>query len=143
MFVTLIYGILNCENGRFHYARAAHPAPIVLDEDGAATKVPVKSGQPLGLFGNLPIDEERITIPLGGTLLLFTDGLDEARNSDGIEFGDDDRLVDSLASGRHKRAQHICEHLWADIQVFSQGLPQGDDFTTVVIKRHRARRRSS
>jgi phosphoserine phosphatase RsbU/P len=143
MFVTLIYGILNSENGRFHYARAAHPAPILLDADGAASKVPIKSGQPLGLFGNLPIDEERITIPPGGTLLLFTDGLNEARNIDGIEFGDDGRLVDSLASGRHKRAQRICEHLWADIQVFSQDLPQGDDFTTVVIKRHLARRRSS
>jgi sigma-B regulation protein RsbU (phosphoserine phosphatase) len=139
MFVTLIYGILNCENGRFHYARAAHPAPIVLDRNGTAMKVPVKPGQPLGLFGNLPIDEERITIPPGGTLLLFTDGLNEASNLDGIEFGDDGRLSDSLASGRHKRAQRICEHLWDDIQVFGQDLPQGDDFTAVVIKRHSAK----
>jgi len=136
MFVTLVYGILNCANGRFHYARAAHPAPIMLDGNGTAMKVPVGPGQPLGLFGNLPIDEERITIPAGGTLLLFTDGLNEASSLDGSEFGDDGRLSDSLASGRHKRAQHICEHLWDDIQVFGQGLPQGDDFTAVVIKRH-------
>src|SRR6185503_9607533 len=77
MFVTLIYGILNCNNGRFHYARAAHPAPILLDESGTVVKIPVKPGQPLGLFGNLPIDEERITIPASGTMLLFTDGLNE------------------------------------------------------------------
>lgn len=139
MFVTLIYGILNCENGRFHYARAAHPAPVMLDENGTPVKIPVKAGQPLGLFVNLPIDEERITIPHGGTLLLFTDGLNEAPNPDGFEFGDDGRLSASLARGRHKRAQGICEHLWEDVQVFGQGLPQGDDFTTVVIKRHEAR----
>ena len=139
MFVTLIYGILNCENGRFHYARAAHPAPIVLDASGTAMDVPIKPGQPLGLFGNLPIDEERITIPSGGTLLLFTDGLNEATNLDGLEFGDNGYLIDSLASGRHKRAQRICEHLWDHVQVFGQGLPQGDDFTTVVIKRHLAK----
>ncbi|HXD09130.1 MAG TPA: SpoIIE family protein phosphatase [Anaerolineales bacterium] len=136
MFVTLIYGVLNCENGRFHYARAAHPAPILLDGKGTGLPVRTRPGQPLGLFGNLPIDEERIAIPPGGTLLLFTDGLDEASNADGIAFGDDGRLSNSLASARHKRAQRICEHLWDDIQAFGGGLPQRDDFTAVVIKRH-------
>jgi sigma-B regulation protein RsbU (phosphoserine phosphatase) len=139
MFVTLIYGILNCQNGRFHYVRAGHPAPIVLDTNGTATNVPIKAGQPLGLFGSLPLDEERITIPAGGTLLLFTDGLDEAASPEGIEFGDDGRLTHSLASGRHKRAQAICEHLWNEVQAFGESLPQGDDFTAVVIKRKSAK----
>ncbi len=39
MFVTLIYGVLNCENGHFHYARAAHPTPILLDGQGAGLPV--------------------------------------------------------------------------------------------------------
>jgi phosphoserine phosphatase RsbU/P len=134
MFVTLIYGVLNCENGRFHYARAAHPVPIMLDGNGVATSVPIKPGQPLGLFGNLPIDEERITIPPGGTLLLFTDGLNEACDIDEIEFGYE-ALAVSLSSSRHKRAQRICEHLWDIIHDYGQGMPQGDDFTAVVIKR--------
>jgi sigma-B regulation protein RsbU (phosphoserine phosphatase) len=134
MFVTLIYGVLNYENGQFHYARAAHPAPMMLDGNGVTTNVPIKPGQPLGLFGNLPIDEERITIPLGGTLLLFSDGLNESCNIDEAEFGND-ALAVSLSSGRHKRAQRICEHLWDAIHVYGQGMPQGDDFTAVVIKR--------
>lgn len=135
MFVTLIYGVLNCDNGRFHYARAAHPTPILIDAKGIELQVPTKSGQPLGLFGNLPIDEERISIPPGGTLLMFTDGLDEASNIDGIQFGEDGFLEESLSSARHKRAQHICQHLWEDVLAFSEGLPQRDDFTAVVIKR--------
>lgn len=134
MFVTLIYGILNYENGKFHYARAAHPAPIVLDGKGELLDVPVKPGQPLGLFGNLPIDEERITIPPGGMFLLITDGLNEASNLEGDDFGDDG-VAQSFIAGRHKRAQQICEHLWEDIQAFGKGLPQGDDLTAVVIKR--------
>ena len=134
MFVTLIYGVLNCENGRFHYARAAHPVPMMLDGNGVTTNLPIKPGQPLGLFGNLPIDEERITIPPGGTLLLFTDGLNEASDMDGIEFGYE-ALAVSLSSDRHKRAQRICEHLWDVIHVYGQGMPQDDDFTAVVIKR--------
>ena len=136
MFVTLVYGVLNCENGQFHYARAAHPTPILLDGKGTEVPVRKKPGQPLGLFGNLPIDEERITVQPGGTLLLFTDGLNEASNAAGLAFGDAGGLSASLASARHKRAQRICEHLWDDIQAFSVGLPQGDDFTAVVIKRH-------
>jgi len=135
MFVTLVYGVLNLENGRFHYARAAHPAPIILDANRRLIDVPIRPGQPLGLFGNLPIDEERITIPSGGALLLFTDGLNEAINEDEIDFGDNG-LIESFSSGQHKRAQHICEHLWNDVQAYSRGLPQGDDFTAVVIKRH-------
>jgi len=134
MFVTLIYGVLNCENGRFHYARAAHPAPMMLDGKGATMNVPIKPGQPLGLFGNLPIDEERITIPPGGTLLLFTDGLNEACDIDENEFGYE-ALAVSLSSGRHKRAQRICEHLWDAIHVYGQGIAQDDDFTAVVMKR--------
>jgi len=135
MFVTLVYGILNCDNGRFHYARAAHPAPLLIDAKGAEIQVPIKSGQPLGLFGNLPIDEERITIPPGGTLLLFTDELMEASNAEGIPFGDDGRLEASLSAARHKKAQRICEHLWNDILAYEEGLPQNDDFTAVVVKR--------
>ena len=134
MFVTLIYGVLNLENGKFHYARAAHPAPIVLDGKGELVNVPVKSGQPIGLFGNLPLDEERIIIPPGGMFLLFTDGLNEASNLDGMDFGDDG-VAQSFFAARQKRAQLICEHLWDDIQAFGKGLPQGDDLTAVVIKR--------
>ena len=134
MFVTLIYGILNFENGKFHYARAAHPAPIMLDGRGEVTNIPIKPGQPLGLFGSLPIDEERITVPPGGTLLLFTDGLNEVINIDGDELGDDG-LTQIFIAGCQKGAQQICEHLWNDIQTYSRGLPQGDDFTVVAIKR--------
>ena len=135
MFVTLLYGVLNCENGHFHYARAAHPAPILLDGKGTELPIRIKPGQPLGLFGHLPLDEERIAIPPGGTLLLFSDGLNEASNIYGIEFGDDGRLSASLSSVRHKRAQLICGHLWREMQAFGGDLPQEDDFTAVVIKR--------
>jgi len=135
MFVTLIYGVLNLETGKFHYARAAHPAPVVLDGNGDLVNVPIKPGQPIGLFGNLPLDEERITIPPGGMFLMFTDGLNEASNLEGMDFGDDG-VAQSFIAGRHKRAQLICEHLRDDIQAFGMGLPQGDDLTAVVVKRH-------
>jgi sigma-B regulation protein RsbU (phosphoserine phosphatase) len=134
MFVTLVYGILDSVSGIFHYARAAHPPPYLLDEVGRVIDVPISPGQPLGLFKNLPIDEQTIQLPPGATLLLYTDGVSETQDIDGIQFAPDG-LYQSLAANRMRPAIEICDQLWQDVQLHGQGLPQQDDFTTVVIKR--------
>lgn len=134
MFVTLVYGILDCTNGFFHYARAAHPSPYLLDEDGQVVDVPISPGQPLGLFNNLPIDEQTIQMNHGATLLLYTDGVSETQDIDGSLFAPE-RLYQSLAANRLRPADEICDQLWQDVQLHGKGLPQQDDFTGVVIKR--------
>ena len=134
MFVTLVYGILDRRTGDFHFARVAQPTPLLIDKNGRVVKIPVAPGQPLGLFDNFPIDEQRIHIPPGGTLMLFSDGVNEPENLQGQEFGFDS-LCESVISNRMSSAQEICEQLWQDVQTFSEGLPHQDDFTAVVVKR--------
>lgn len=134
MFVTLVYGILDCISGDFHFARAAHPSPYLLDGDGRLVDVPVSSGQPLGLFDNLPIDEQCLNLAPGGTLLLYSDGVSETRDLHGSDFAPD-LLYRSMAANRTRPARAICEQLWLDVQAHGQGLPQQDDFTSVVVKR--------
>ena len=134
MFVTLVYGILDCNSGDFHFARAAHPSPYLLDEEGQIVEVPISPGQPLGLFGNLPIDEQHIHLPPGGTLLLYSDGVSETTDTQGIEFGLDS-IYHTMFANRSRPAQEICEQLWQDVQAHSENLPHQDDFTTVVVKR--------
>lgn len=134
MFVTLVYGILDCGSGDFHFARAAHPSPYLLDGEGKFVKVPISPGQPLGLFEDLPIDEQHIQLPSGGTLLLYSDGVSETVNVQGIQFGPDS-LYHTMEDNRTRPAQEICQQLWRDVQVHGDTLPQQDDFTTVVIKR--------
>lgn len=134
MFVTLVYGILDSRSGDFHFARAAHPSPYLLDGKGRIVEVPVSSGQPLGLFDNLPIDEQHIQVPPGGTLLLYSDGVSETTDIQGTDFGPDS-LYQTMAANRTRPAQEICEQLWQDVQAHGEGLPQQDDFTTVVVKR--------
>jgi serine phosphatase RsbU (regulator of sigma subunit) len=136
MFVTLVYGILDYSSGDFHYARAAHPAPYLLDGKGSLVEVPVSSAQPLGLFENLPIDEQRIHLSPGGTLLLYSDGVTETMDNQGTEFGLD-LLNQSMADNRTRPAQEICRQLWQDVQAHGGKFPQQDDFTTVVVKRLR------
>lgn len=134
MFVTLLYGILDYRTGQFRYARAGHLVPIVIDPDGQTVKIPVNTGQPLGLFKDPLLDEQSITIPPGGMFLMYSDGLNEASNPEGDEFGYQ-RLYETLSQHRHQPAQAICEQLWLAIQAHAGCTQPQDDFTTVVIKR--------
>lgn len=134
MFVTMVYGILDCSSGEFRFARAGHPSPYLLDGEGRLVEVPVSSAQPLGLFDNPPIDEQCINLPTGGTLLLYSDGVNETMDTQGTEFGFDS-LNQTMAANRTRPAQEICGQLWQDVQAHGENLPQQDDFTTVVVKR--------
>jgi len=134
MFVTLVYGILDCSSGDFHFARAAHPSPFLLGEAGQVIPVPVTSGQPLGLFDTLPIDEQNIHLPKGSTLLLFSDGVSETQNSEGMDFGEKN-IHETLSASCTLSAQGICDALWTRVKEHGKNLPQQDDFTSVIIKR--------
>ena len=135
-FVTLVYGILDFISGEFHLARAAHPAPSLLDGEGHRKEIPISVAQPLGLFDDPPIDEQCIHLPPGGTLLLYSDGSTETMDAQGAEFGLD-LLNKSMAANRARPAQEICQNLWKDVKAHGGDLPQHDDFTTVVVKRSR------
>ena len=134
MFVTLVYGILDYKSGDFHFARAGHPSPCILDGGGRVIDVPISTGQPLGLFENLIIDEQHILIPHGGMLLLYSDGISETMDTHGTDFGLD-KLNQTLSNFRHHPAQQICEELWKAVQMHGENQPQQDDFTTVVVQR--------
>jgi serine phosphatase RsbU (regulator of sigma subunit) len=134
IFITLLFGVLDYETGLFRYARAGHLPPIVLDSAGSFVHVPMDRGQPLGLFADAKIDRQQFYIPQGGLALLFSDGLNEAADSGGQEFGFD-RIRQELYSHRHETAQDICQLLWQAVHSYSRQELYQDDFTTVVIKR--------
>jgi serine phosphatase RsbU (regulator of sigma subunit) len=136
MFVTLVYGILDYGSGDFHFARSAHPAPYLLDENSHSVVIPVTVAQPLGLFEEPPIDEQCVHLPPGGTLLLYSDGITETMDAQGAEFGLES-LNQSMSTNHSLPAQEICEALWKDVKAYGGDLPQHDDFTTVIVKRSR------
>jgi serine phosphatase RsbU (regulator of sigma subunit) len=134
MFVTLLYCILDFKTGTLHYSRAGHLPPIVVNKYGKLEDVPMAVGQPLGVLENFIIDQQQFTIPDGGLVLLFSDGLHEAVDSLGNPFGLD-RVKDMLVTHRHEKAKSICEKLWLAVQNHSGESLHQDDFTTVVVKR--------
>jgi phosphoserine phosphatase RsbU/P len=133
-YVTLLYGILDYTTGEFLYARASHPLPAILDKGGQRVEVHDQPSQPLGLFDDPPIDEQNLTIPIDGMALLFSDGLSEAADAQGNEFGKDG--IDRVCfSQRFESAQEICHQLWQAVNNHICGSLQQDDFTVLVIKR--------
>jgi serine phosphatase RsbU (regulator of sigma subunit) len=137
MYVTLLYGILDFSSGDFSYARAGHPPPYILDEHGEQTQLTSGLGQPLGLFDDPVLDEQSLRLPPGGLALIYSDGLSEASDSQGEEFGAT-RLQASLSASLQKTSQEICEQLWNEVKLYTAEMPQQDDFTVVSIRRARA-----
>ena len=135
MFVTLLYGILDIY-GRFDYCRAGHPYPLVLDENQRLVEAGVKTGMALGVMEELALDAHSVTIPPGGLAVVYSDGLSEAQDASGREFGVE-RLAAELPKFSHLPADQISARLWSLVQEFSGEQPQSDDFTVVVIKRAR------
>jgi phosphoserine phosphatase RsbU/P len=135
MYVTLLYGILDCSNGDFLFARAAHPLPFRMDKKGKASKMAVTLSQPLGLFDSPIIDEQKINLLPGDTLLLYSDGITETMDPAGVEFGVES-IHRTLAASRDRSAAQVCTQLWEQVKSHGENLAQQDDFTAVVVKRN-------
>jgi sigma-B regulation protein RsbU (phosphoserine phosphatase) len=90
MFITCVYGILEVSSRRFTWARAGHE-PLVLAHPDDSTDVLAPAGFALGVLGSPDFDQllevDTVTLRSGDRILLFTDGLTEAMNSRGEEFG--------------------------------------------------------
>jgi len=107
----------------------------MVNKEGEIVNFPVATGKSLGIFDHLIIDQQHCTIPRGGLVLFFSDGLYEAFNSSGQAFGIE-RVKELLVTFRKEKANMICEKLWTAVQEFSEEIPHQDDFTTVIVKRH-------
>lgn len=131
-FVTVLYGILDLKTREFSYARAGHEPPLLLHPDGKVERIPHSPGMALGLWDTITLDERAITLPLGSTLLLYTDGMTDCRNPIGESFGLE-KIKTTLSGLSNITAQHVCDHLLETLVNYQKGLKQDDDVTLVAI----------
>ena len=133
MFVTVLYAILRRSTGEFAYVRAGHELPLLLAADGADCSPQRRPGQPLGLFDNCLLDIQSLVLPAGGTLLLYTDGLNEAMTAEYEQFGREGVLATACAA-LDTSAQALCDQLVAAANAHSAGMPQHDDITLLALR---------
>lgn len=133
LFVTVLYGVLDRKTNQLTYARAGHELPIIVTADGQAEIAPYEQGQLMGILDDLILDEQIVTVPPGGLIMLYTDGVIDARHANGESFGMQ-RLLDVVKQANTGSAQDQCDQLWQILCDFQNKDTQEDDVTIVAVK---------
>ena len=131
-YVTAIFLRLHAQAGEIEVVNAGHN-PGFLAQPGAAPRLFEAAGTPLGLLPGMRYASERCDFLPGTQLLFYTDGLTEVFKGD-EEFGPE-RLLDEFLRCQAAKADGILDALWAAIEEFSEGGPQGDDMTALALCR--------
>ena len=129
-FITFCYCVLDVAANRLTYAGAGHLPPILLRRSGTALALE-DGGPPLGIFPGRPYEETTINVESGDHLVLYTDGLTEAVDSEGKEFGE--RRLTGLGSQNVRLgAGDLLETIANEVTRFNVGSLR-DDLTVVVV----------
>jgi len=131
-FVTAFYGILDVTNKTLTYTNAGHNPPILFDKDGNYRFID-RGSVPLGMFRDTRYHEYYLTTEPGEVLLLYTDGVTEAQNSHGEEFGRE-RLAEAVKTNRELGARELIAAVHHEVIAWTDGRGATDDVTFFVIK---------
>jgi sigma-B regulation protein RsbU (phosphoserine phosphatase) len=134
MFLTVFYAIYNTKTGHVTYCNAGHNPPHLLRANGTVEEMPEPKNTILGAFDGIEYKEETLQLEHGDTLVMFTDGVNEAMNTSFEEFGDE-RLVNTLEGVTKLSCQEINDAVKAEVATFTSGAEQSDDITLLTIKR--------
>ncbi|HUF11318.1 MAG TPA: PP2C family protein-serine/threonine phosphatase [Rhodothermales bacterium] len=131
-FITFFWCICSADGKSLSYVNAGHNPPVHINADGTMTHLEA-GGLLLGIMGGMPYERGEVGLKSGDVIAMFTDGVTEAMNPQHEEY-DDPRLEKLLLDNRHLSAQEILDVVLADVAEFTQGAPQSDDITMMVMK---------
>jgi sigma-B regulation protein RsbU (phosphoserine phosphatase) len=130
-FATLVCG-RGDGKGEVEISNAGHVPPLVVRKNGME-KISA-TGIPLGMFCNSQYTTQRFTLSGGDSLVLYTDGVTEARNGSG-EFYGEHRLASFLKANNARTSGELIQHSIDDFTIFRSGQPKADDVTMMVVRR--------
>ena len=129
-FITFFYGLLDARTRRLQFSNAGHNPPVHLCQDGSHTRLR-EGGDVLGVFSNCTYEQSEVALAPGDRLVLFTDGVTEARNPAGEEFGEL-RLIDLLVANRGLGAAALQMRILDAVTEFCNA-DFADDATLIVL----------
>lgn len=135
MFVTLLYGEYDPYSGHIRLAAAGHNPPLVLGVNGHSRQLDLSVRLPLGAMPDTTYQAQDLTLGEGEVLILYTDGITEAADISGNEWGME-RFAGAL-SGFSGNMRSLTDHLLGRVDEFATGREQHDDITLLLLKRLR------
>ena len=133
MFVTVFYTAFDPASGLLEYANGGHNLPYVVKASGEVRKVESESGLVLGVMPGFEFPGGSIDLEPGDTFFLYTDGVTEAMNEDGEEFGDD-ALAKALGECVGAGAADVRRYVVEAVKAHAGDAPQSDDITCLALK---------
>ena len=129
-FISFVYCIIDADLGTLAYANAGHFPPILVRADGAIERL-TAGGAVLGVFPDGTYEQSVVNAHSGDRVILYTDGITEARNADDEEFGED-RLLELVVRHRSCSAPALQARVYDAVSTFTGGRFQ-DDATLIVM----------
>jgi sigma-B regulation protein RsbU (phosphoserine phosphatase) len=132
MFISGFYAIVDKNAGEIWYANTGHPHAFVFGADGSFERL-AAADPPLGMGERRPATVRRAWDPSGDLLVLFTDGISDARNRAGERLGEI-RILDVVKSQRANEPDVILDSVFEVLESHVGRAPQRDDLTMVLLK---------
>ena len=134
LLLTAFYAALDTRSGRMTFASGGHDWPLWLKAATGECLELETRGIVLGALNENPLVDRAVDLAPGDLVVCFTDGVTEARNSEGQMFGLE-RLRAVVKASRHAGAQRVLTAIVEAVESFAGDTPQSDDLTVVVVKR--------
>jgi phosphoserine phosphatase RsbU/P len=131
-FTTVFFGRYDEDGRLFECASAGHPPALLVGADGAVRRLEA-GGPAIGWLEDATYAEDRVTVGPGDTIVVYSDGISEARNPAGDEFGVE-RLADVIREGRGVPPRALIDRVKEALEIFAAGTPPDDDRTLLVAR---------
>ena len=135
MFVTVFCGVLNTETGEVVYANGGHNPPLVVRREGGVAYLDGIAGLVLGAMEGITYTGEHLILGPGDALFLYTDGVTEAMDKDQALFSEE-RLQQDVMELRGRPIKEMIKGVLEKVKLFTEGAPQSDDITMMVVQYH-------
>ncbi len=131
-FATLFLALYEDRTRRLRYTNAGHNAPLLIRVDGGIERLTV-GGMMAGAFEWAEYEDEAAALAPGDVLLIYSDGISEAENEEGCEYGEE-RLARFAVAHRESSPDELRQAIFTEIDAWSGKKERDDDQTLVILK---------
>src|SRR6185437_21643 len=132
MFITAFYGIIDRKSKRLRYANTGHPHAFHIMANGSVERLPAID-PPIGMVEGIPHARSRHWAPGNDLLVLFTDGVSDARNRFGVRLGEQP-VLDIVQRYRTETPDAIVQRVFEELNEHTGEAVQRDDLAVVIVR---------